>query len=223
MSVCPFCPPPTVKIREPKKEKEKKTRHAAQLAQGNRRHQRLPGRTHVHGRVRGLSIDVVFLGKQAQYEFHPAICSDICGKHWLLQESSCSNTGFVCKITYSSFWRNVTVCVCVAAQHQFYSSLKAVKGLLMMVMFAHRELLDAGAVTHTAHWRRIRIIKAHFSIEVPRWGITPKSALYLPLSKPLSTNGQKRWNAINVLYFHHSGASFREGNESCFWKVIIMA
>lgn len=26
--------------------------------------------------------------------------------HGLLQESSCSNTGFVCKITYCSFWRN---------------------------------------------------------------------------------------------------------------------
>lgn len=158
MSVCPFCPPPTVKIWE------QKNRHTAQLAQGNRCRQRLPGRTHVYGWVRGPSIDVVFLSKQAKYEFYPTICSDICGKHRLLQESSCSNTGFVCKMTYSSFWRNVTVCVCVAAQHQFYSSLKAVKGLLMMVMFAHRELLDAWAVTHTAHWRCIRIIKAHFNI-----------------------------------------------------------
>lgn len=40
--------------------------------------------------------------------------------------------------------------VYVAAQHQFYSCLKAVKGLLMVVMFTHFELWEVIAVAQTA-------------------------------------------------------------------------
>lgn len=43
------------------------------------------------------------------FTIHSAV-NDIYCKHGLLQESSCSNIVFVCKITYSCFWRNDTVC-----------------------------------------------------------------------------------------------------------------
>lgn len=73
-------------------------------------------------------------GTSSIFTIHSAV-HDIYCKQGLLQESSCSNTGFVCKITYSGFWRND--CVCVAAQHQFYRWLKALKGLLIMAIFTH--------------------------------------------------------------------------------------
>lgn len=42
--------------------------------------------------------------------------------------------------------------VCVAAQRQFYWCLRAVKGLLMMVMFALFELLEVKAFTETTYY-----------------------------------------------------------------------
>lgn len=39
----------------------------------------------------------------------------------------------------------------VAAQHHFYRCVKAVKGLLMMVMFAQFELWQVGAVPDAAY------------------------------------------------------------------------
>lgn len=61
-----------------------------------------------------VSISDVFLSKQVTYEFnvtvHSARHDDIFCKHGALREPSCTNTCFVCKITYSSFWRNHSVC-----------------------------------------------------------------------------------------------------------------
>lgn len=62
-----------------------------------------------------VSVIVVFLSKQVTYEFNVTILSaghDIFCKHGLLQESSCSNMRFVCKITLIPAFEEITVCVC---------------------------------------------------------------------------------------------------------------
>lgn len=40
---------------------------------------------------------------------------------------------------------------CIAAQHQFYRGVKAVKGLLMVVVFTHFQLWEVKAVLKTAY------------------------------------------------------------------------
>lgn len=92
-----------------------------------------------------VSVIVVFLSKQVTYEFNVTILSaghDIFCKHGLLQESSCSNMRFVCKITLIPAFEEITVCVCVCVANpcRFYWWLKAVKGLLMMAVFTHSDI-----------------------------------------------------------------------------------
>lgn len=69
-----------------------------------------------------VSVIVVFLSKQVTYEFSVTIHSaghDIFCKHGLLQESSCSNMRFVCKITLIPAFEEIPMCVCVADPCRF--------------------------------------------------------------------------------------------------------
>lgn len=77
--------------------------------------------------------------------------------------------------------------VCVAAQHRFYWCLRAVKGLLMTVMFTHFELLDVKAVTETTYCQCMypNIKRTFFSVQ--RTEVKP--VLYLSFLKPLSMHG----------------------------------
>lgn len=45
----------------------------------------------------------------------------------------------------------------VAAQHHFYRCVKAVKGLLMTVMFAQLELWQVGAVPNVAYCLSVQV------------------------------------------------------------------
>lgn len=98
------------------------------------------------------SVIVVFLSKQVTCMSLTSLSHsaghDIFCKHGLLQESSCSNMRFVCKITLIPAFEEITVCVCVCVANpcRLYGWLKAVKGLLMMAVFTHSEIRQVSAV-----------------------------------------------------------------------------
>lgn len=107
--------------------------------------------------------------------------------------------------------------VYVAAQHQFYSCLKAVKGLLMVVVFTHFELREVKAVPQAAYCPYTYLSKSVFPKH--RTEIKP----VLPLTFKIITRARSEEVKCHYyLHFPHSCASFREGNESCFWKIVIM-
>lgn len=103
MSACPLCPPQ--KKKKQRRRRPQLTERKLQSSNANRKIVCL--------RMR-VSISDVFLSKQVTYKFnvtvHSAGHDDIFCEHGALREPSRTNTCFVCKITYSGFWRNHSVC-----------------------------------------------------------------------------------------------------------------
>lgn len=100
-----------------------------------------------------LPSDVVFLGKQAEYPSSTSLSIHISTVNNNCYTSPPVQTMALFAKLLTAAFEEMSPCACVWRQHQFYSRLKAVKGLQMMVMFARRELSDVRAVAETPHCR----------------------------------------------------------------------
>lgn len=90
-----------------------------------------------------------------------------------------------------------------------------------MVMFAHRELSDIRPVAETVTADLVRIIKACFKSRDEELHLSLCCAFHYQNHYPATVRRGEM--PLTFVFPSPPCIILREGNESCFWKVVIMA